>query len=130
MRKIGILGLVGFLAVILVGCGGDGDDRHIVAGPGLVGLDDTSDATAPLLRVTYKVPPSPTRVTVEILSDLASDGHIAFDPVLSSYFVTNGPSTVLFGIYSFNANLPEFRAFLTFPLNGDTGQPVVPGDAL
>jgi hypothetical protein len=131
MRKIGILGLVGVLALFLAGCGGGGgDDRVIINGPGLVGIDDTSDTTAPLLRVTYTVPPSPNRVTVEILSDLASDGHIAFDPVFSSFTVTAGPPTVLFGIDSFDIDLPEFRAFLTFPLNGDTGQPVVPGDAL
>jgi len=67
---------------------------------------------------------------VRILSDLASDGDIAFDPVLSSFTVTTGSSTVLFGIDSLNFNLPEFRAFLTFPLDGVTGQPVVPGDAL
>jgi hypothetical protein len=129
MRKIGILGLVGLLVVILAGCGDDGDDRRIVAGPGLVGLDDTSDATAPQLTVTYTVPPSTTRVTVKILSDLASDGDISFDSVLSTFSFTRGPSTVLFGIDSFNANLPEYRAFLTFPLDGSTLQPVVPGDA-
>ena len=138
MRKIGILGLVGVLAVLLAGCGG-GDPYYypppppppppIVTGPGLVGLDDSSDATAPLLIVTYMVPPSATPITVSILSDLASDGDIAFDPVLSSFTVITGPTTVLFGIDSFNIHLPEFRAFLTFPLDGSTGQPVVPGDA-
>jgi hypothetical protein len=130
MRKIGILGLVGFLAVILAGCGGDGDDRRFATGPGLVGLDDTIDETAPQLTVTYTVPLSTTRVTVKILSDLASDGDISFDPVLSTFSFTRGPSTVLFGIDSFNANLPEYRAFLTFPLDGITGQPEVPGDAV
>ncbi len=129
MRKIGFLGLVGILALILAGCGG-GDNGQVVRGPGLVGLDDTSDATAPLLTVTYTVPPSTTPITVEILSDLASDGDIAFDPVLSSFTVTTGPPTVLFGIDSFDIDLPEFRAFLTFPLDGFTGQPVVPSDAL
>jgi hypothetical protein len=129
MRKIGILGLVGVLALVLAGCGG-GNDRDIITGPGLVGLDDTSDATAPLLRVIYRVPPSTTPVEVEILSDLASDGHIAYDPFLDSYFVTNGPSTVLFGIDSFDINLPEYRAFLTFPLNGFEGRQVVPSDAI
>ncbi len=79
--------------------------------------------------MTYTVPPSATPITVSILSDLASDGDIAFDPVLSSFTVTTGSTSVLFGIDSFNINLPEFRAFLTFPLDGVTGQPTVPGDA-
>jgi hypothetical protein len=127
MRKIGILGLVGVFALLLAGCGG-GDDGHGVIGPGLVGFDDTSSATSPLLTVTYTVPAGTT--TVRILSDLSSDGDIAFDPFLSSFTVTTGPPYVLFGIDSFNADLPEFRAFLTFPLDGVTGQPVVPGDAL
>lgn len=130
MRKIGILGLLGVLVLALAGCGGGGgDDGRVVRGPGLVGLDDTSDTTAPLLTVTYTVPSSPTPVTVKILSDLASDGDIAFNPFLSSFTVTTGPPSVLFGIDSFDIDLPEFRAFLTFPLDGSTGQPVVPGDA-
>ena len=129
MRKIWILGLVGVLSLFLAACGGGGDDR-VITGPGLVGLDDTSDATAPLLTVTYTLPPSTTPITVEILSDLASDGDIAFDPVLSIFSVRRGPPTVLFGIDSFDIDLPEFRAFLTFPLDGATEQPVVPSDAL
>jgi hypothetical protein len=129
MRKRRILGVVGMLALFLAACGG-GDDVPVVTGPGLVGLDDTSDATAPLLTVIYTVPPSPTQITARILSDLQSDGDIAFDPVLSSYLVTRGPSTVQFGIDSLDPNLPEYRAFLTFPLDGTTGQPAVPGDAL
>jgi hypothetical protein len=129
MRKRWILGVVGVLALSLAACGG-GDDVPVVTGPGLVGLDDTNDTTAPLLTVIYTVPPSPTQFTARILSDLQSDGDIAFDPVLSSFLVTQGPSTVLFGIDSLNANLPEYRAFLTFPLDGTTGQDVVPGNAL
>lgn len=128
MRKIGILGLVGLLAFVLAGCGG-GDNGRVVTGPGLVGLDDTSSNTAPLLTVTYTAPLS-APVTVKILSDLASDGDIAFDPFRSSFTVTAGPSSVLFGIDSANANLPEYRAFLTFPLNGFGGRPVVPSDAI
>ncbi|MCR4309970.1 MAG: hypothetical protein NUW14_08150 [Deltaproteobacteria bacterium] len=128
MRKIWILGLVGVLALVLAGCGG-GDDRRDVRGPGLVGLDDTNTTTAPLLIVTYMVPPLTTPITVNILSDLASDGDIAFDPGFSSFTVTAGPPSVLFGIDSFDIDLPEFRAFLTFPLDGATGQPVVPGGA-
>jgi hypothetical protein len=101
MRKIGILALVGVLALVFAGCGGGYSSPPIVTGT----------------------------ITVQILSDLASDGDIAFDPVLSSYLVTKGPSTVLFGIDSLNSHLPEYRAFLTFPLDGITGQPVVPSDA-
>jgi len=130
MRKIGILGLVGVLALLLVGCGGSSSNFPIVTGQGLVSLDDTSSATAPLLTVTYTVPPSTTPITVQILSDLASDGDIAFDPVLSSFTVTTGSTSVLFGIDSLNSNLPEYRAFLTFPLDGISGQPAVPGNAL
>jgi hypothetical protein len=129
MRKRWILGVVGVLALFLAACGG-GDDVPVVTGPGLVGLDDTTSDTAPLLTVTYTVPASPVVTTVEILSDLESDGDIAFDPVLSSFLVTRGPSTVQFGIDSLNGNFPEYRAFLTFPLDGTTGQPAVPGDAL
>jgi len=130
MRKIGILGLVGVLALVLAGCGDGYSSPPIGTGPGLVGLDDTNDATAPQLTVTYTVPPSRTLVTVKILSDLGSDGDIAFDPFLLSYFVTNSPSTVLFGIDSLDARLPEYRAFLTFPLDGFEGRQVVPSDAI
>ena len=52
-------------------------------------------------------------------------------PVLSSFFVTNSPPTVLFGIDSLAPNLPEYRAFLTFPLDGvNQPQEVVPGNAV
>ncbi|MFZ2224083.1 MAG: hypothetical protein WAV26_05285 [Candidatus Deferrimicrobium sp.] len=129
MRKIGILGLVGVLALILAGCGGDGGD-HRITGPGLVGIDDTSDATAPLLTVRYTDPISAAPITVEILSDLASDGDIAFNPVFSSFIVRRGPPTVQFGIDSFDIDLPELRAFLTFPLDGFEGRPVIPSDAI
>jgi hypothetical protein len=130
MRKIRIPWIVGVLALLLAGCGeGSNNSPPDVTGPGLVSLDDSSSATAPLLTVTYTVPPSTTPVTVQILSDLASDGDIAFDPVLSSYTVTTGSTAVLFGIDSLNSNLPEYRAYLTFPLDGFGGQPAVPGDA-
>jgi len=110
MRKIGILGLVGVLAVLLAGCGG-GDPYYYPPPP-------------------PPPPPPPGTITVQILSDRPSDGDIAFDPFLSTFTVTTGPSSVLFGIDSLNINLPEYRAFLTFPLDGITGQAIVPGDAL
>jgi hypothetical protein len=130
MRKSWILGVVGALALSLAGCGG-GDDVYVVSGPGLVGIDDSSDATAPLLTVTYRVPNDPTQYTAKILSDPVSDGDIAYDPVLREYSSVQGPLTVQFGIDSFNANLPEYRAFLTFPLDG-FNQPteVVPSNAV
>ena len=130
MRNIGILAVVGVLALSFAGCGGDyNPPPPIVTGPGLVGLDDTIADTAPLLTVTYTLPATPGTVTVQILSDLASDGDIAFTPP-SSFTVTTGPSFVLFGIDTLNTNLPEYRAFLTFPLDGFTGQPIVPGTPL
>jgi hypothetical protein len=119
MRKRWILGVVGALALFLAGCGG-GDS--VPPPPPL--------STAPLLTVTFTVPNTPGTNTVQIFSDLTSDGDIAFDPVRLTYTVTQGPSTVLFGIDSSTPNVPEYRAFLTFPLDGITGQPVVPGDAV
>jgi len=129
LRKRWILGVVGVLVLSLAGCGSDSPPPPPVTGPGLVGLDDSSDATAPLLTVTYTVPGTPGAFTAQILSDLPSDGDIAYDPVLRSYFVTKGPPTVLFGIDSADPDLPEYRAFLTFPLDGFGGRDVVPGNA-
>jgi hypothetical protein len=116
MRKRWILGVVGAFTLFLAGCGG-GDSVTVYGNP-------------PVLTVTYTRPPSTTLVTVKILSDLASNGDIAYDPVRSSYFVTQGPSSVWFGFDSADPNLPEYRAFLTFRIDGFTGQPVVPTDAL
>jgi hypothetical protein len=62
----------------------------------------------------------------QIFSDQQADGDIAFDPVLISYTVTNGPDTIYFGIDDANPNLPEFRAFLDFPLDGSNNGDVVP----
>ena len=119
MRKRWILGVIGALGFVLAGCGG-GDSVPPPPPP----------STAPLLTVTYTVPNTPGSNTVQIFSDLPSDGDIAFDPVRSTYTVAQGPSTVLFGIDSATPNLPEYRAFLTFPLDGFTGQPFVPEDAV
>jgi len=72
---------------------------------------------------------SRTIFVAQIFSDQQTDGDIAFDPVLSSYTITNGPDPVFFGIDEGNLNLPEFRAFLDFPLDGSTGGDVVPTGA-
>lgn len=135
MKTMFLAGMVLVLSAILTGCGGDDHNGHhdhepVVTGPGFVAIDDTSDATAPLLTVTYTVPSSSNPVTVNILSDISSDGDIAFDPVLNTFTVTTGPPEVFFGEDSLNDHQPEFRAFLTFPLDGISGQPVVPGNAL
>jgi len=60
----------------------------------------------------------------EILSDQQADGDIAFDPVQDLYTITNGPDTLFFGIDEVDRNLPEYRAFLDFPLEGSTGDRV------
>jgi hypothetical protein len=129
MKKLFLILLTVAIAAVL-GLGGCGDDDHEHFGPGLVGLNDTTISTAPLLIVTYTVPPSPVLVTANILSDLPSDGDIAFDTVLNSFIVTISPTEVLFGVDSANPHQPEYHCFLTFPLDGITGQPVVPGDAV
>jgi hypothetical protein len=64
-----------------------------------------------------------------IFSDQPTDGDIAFDPVLQSFTVTNGPETLFFGIDDLDPNLPEYRAFLDFPLDGSTGGDVIPANA-
>ena len=129
MKRLLISGMVVVLAVALAGCGAGGDGRFF-NGPGLVGIDDTGVSTSPVLRVTYTVPPSTTLVTANIFSDLASDGDIAFDPFFNDFTVVSGLSEVLFGEDSSDVNLPEYRAFLTFPLDGITSQDVVPSDAV
>ncbi len=136
MKSLFFAGMMLILAASLTGCGDDDDHHHeehhepVITGPGFVVIDDSTDQTAPLLTVTYTVPPSPDTVTVNILSDFLSDGDIEFDPVLNIFTVTTGPPQVFFGEDSSNDHRPEFRAFLTFPLNGITGQQEVPGNAV
>jgi len=64
--------------------------------------------------------------TAGIYSDQPTDGDIAYDPVLESFTITQGPDTLYFGIDDLDANLPEYRAFLDFPLDGSTGGKVIP----
>ncbi len=64
-----------------------------------------------------------------ILSDQLADGDIAFDPVQDLYTIVNGPDTLFFGIDEADRNLPEYRAFLDFPLDGSTDGDLVPVDA-
>jgi len=68
-------------------------------------------------------------IVAGIFSDQPTDGDIAFDPVLQSFTITNGPETLFFGIDDLDPNLPEYRAFLDFPLDGSTGGEVIPANA-
>ena len=122
MRRMFYLGVTAILVLSLLGCSGD-DDRNVVTGPGFVGIDD-SDAAAPLLTVDFVDVQGPG--TAFILSDPESDGDIAFDPVLNSFTLTTKATPLFFGIDSLDPNLAEFRAFLTFPLDGVTGQDILP----
>lgn len=72
--------------------------------------------------------PQPVIVS-SIFSDQSTDGDIAFDPVLQSFTITNGAETLFFGIDDHDPNLPEYRAFIDFPLDGSTGQEVIPSNA-
>src|SRR3989337_3483469 len=72
---------------------------------------------------------SRTVFIAEIVSDQPADGDIAFDPVLGSFTITTGLDTLFFGIDDNDPNFPEYRAFLDFPLDGSTGQDVVPANA-
>src|SRR4030042_872227 len=72
---------------------------------------------------------SRTVFVAQILSDQPADGDIAFDPVQQTLTITNGPDTLFFGIDDLNPNLPQYRAFLDFPLDGSNGWDIVPADA-
>lgn len=126
-RGLIILGLV---LPLLGGCGGDSHPPLVVE-PGLVGLDDRPSValTAPELTIEYTRPGVPGTFVARLLSDQPSDGDIAFDPVRNSYTITQGPDTLLFGIDFADPNEPEYRAFLDFPLDGSTGQDVIPLNA-
>lgn len=68
-------------------------------------------------------------IVASIFSDQPTDGDIAFDPVLQFFTITNGAGTLFFGIDDLDPNLPEYRAFLDFPLDGSTGGEVIPANA-
>jgi hypothetical protein len=70
---------------------------------------------------------SRTSFVAQIASDQPADGDIAFDGTI--FTITNGPDTLFFGIDDNGPNFPEYRAFLDFPLDGSTGQDVVPANA-
>jgi len=130
--KVRWLVVLGVLLPVLAGCGGSDDsDSPTFVGPGLVGIDDrpTVEITAPELTVEYVLPGVPETFVASILSDQPADGDIAFDRVLDSFTITQGPSTLLFGIDSADPTRPEYRAFLDFPLDGSTGEPIIPLDA-
>ena len=101
MKKFLSMSLIALVALSLAACGGGG------------GGGDTR-----------------TIFVAQILSDQRADGDIAFDPVLRTFTVTSGPQTLFFGIDDHAPNLPEYRAFLDFPLDGSTGEDVVPADAV
>lgn len=129
---IGLRGLVilGLLLPLLGGCGGDSHSPLVVE-PGLVGIDNrpTVSVTAPELTVEYTLPGVLGTFVARLLSDQPTDGDIAFDPLRGSYTITQGPDTLLFGIDFADPNEPEYRAFLDFPLDGSTGQDVIPLNA-
>jgi hypothetical protein len=70
---------------------------------------------------------SRTIFVAQIVSDQQTDGDIAFNG--TSFTITSGPDTLFFGIDDNDPNFPEYRAFLDFPLDGTTGQDVVPPHA-
>ncbi len=130
LRSFGLFGIVGLL-LLLAGCGGS-DQHVIINGPGFVGIDDrpTVAITAPELQVEYASPGFVGTVTAQILSDQPRDGDIELDPVSGTFVITQGPSTLFFGIDSTISSRPEFRAFINFPLDGSIGGDVVPLDAI
>lgn len=103
MRKLCCFGILTMVLLAVSGCGGSG------------GGHDHHDA-APVFEAW-------------ILSAQPSDGDIAFDPVRQVLTITQGPDTVFFGIDDLDPHYSEYRAFLDFPLDGSTGEDVIPADA-
>ena len=100
MKKSCSLGLLMILLLPLAGCGGGGgDDRQVFE--------------------------------AQIVSDQLADGDIAFDPVTGVYTIYPAPPVLFFGISppDVDPHLTEFRAFLDFPLDGSTGEDVLPAFA-
>jgi hypothetical protein len=100
MKKPCSLGLLMILLLPLAGCGGGGGSDR-------------------------------SQFVANIVSDQAADGDIAFDPVTGTYTITPAPPVLFFGISppDIDPNLTEFRAFLDFPLDGSTGEDVLPAAA-
>jgi hypothetical protein len=101
MKKLFFLGLLTILVLALAGC--DGGDSVVVVQPPIHAAN--------------------------IFSDQASDGDIAFDSVNQIFTIRIAPPILFFGIDDLDPNLPEYRAFLDFPLDGSTGSDAVPADA-
>ncbi len=131
MKRLLYLGIIVVLALTLTGCG-DVDSKFI---------DSDRDGYANINDNCPDVPNSDQSDSdgdgigdactfiAEILSDQAVDGHIALD-IMGDYYITNGPDKLLFGIDDDDdLTLPEYRAFLTFPLDGINGDDVIPVDA-
>ena len=131
LQKFGLFGIVGLVVLFLSGCGND-HHHYPVTGPGLVGIEDSPRVaiTAPELYIKYTRPGIIEPFEAWILSDQSSDGDIEYDPFFNSYVITEGPATLLFGFDSARSTEPEFRAFLDFPLDGSTGEPDIPLDAI
>lgn len=132
-RWIGLRGLMilGLVLPLLSGCGGGDSHPPLVVEPGLVEIDNrpSVSVTAPELTVEYTLPGAGGTFVASLLSDQPSDGDIAFDPVQNAYTITHGADTLLFGIDFADPNEPEYRGFLDFPLDGSTGQDVIPLNA-
>lgn len=70
----------------------------------------------------------PHAFVARITSHQPSDGDVVFDPASGTRTVT--PATndqrLIYGVDSAVESLPEYRAFLRFPLDGSTGEGIVP----
>ena len=125
MRARTLTLLVLWLVLPLWGCGDDDPGFAPPPGAGLVALDDRPavEITAPLLRVQWRLPGDPEPKFSHIYSDPLSDGDIAFNPRTFLYTISMEPRMLLFGIDRADPDLPEYRAFLDFPLD------IIPLDA-
>ncbi len=132
MRKIGILGLVGFLAVILAGCGGGGDDRStfiaqtlsIQSVDGDIGLTPPPGGTFLISQanatndVQFGVDSDGTEYRA--LLDFPLDGSNEGDAIPLDAFIVSADIDVFVNSVSFAARVPTLLELVTYPVSGLT----------
>jgi hypothetical protein len=129
MRKIGILGLVGFLAVILAGCGGDDDDRStfIAQTLSIQSVDGDIGLTGGTIlisqanvtnNVQFGVDPGGSEFRAFL--DFPLDGSNGGDAIPLDAFIVSADIDVFVNNLSFATRVPTLLDLVPFPVSGLT----------